>query len=175
MQHPHSWVAIVTCLSLIVVIWMMMRVGRARGRTGIDAPAMTGHPDLERHVRVHLNTLESLPIYLASLWLFWRAIAASRAARLLLAFDPGQPSALVRHGPYRIVRHPFYTSYLLFWTGWSIAAWSAWTLPPLVAVLAIYIVAARTEEGKFARSPFAAEYETYRRRAGMFWPRWPAE
>jgi uncharacterized membrane protein YecN with MAPEG domain len=31
---------------------------------------MTGHPDLERHVRVHLNTLESLPIYLTSLWLF---------------------------------------------------------------------------------------------------------
>eukprot|EP01030_Chromulinospumella_sphaerica_P009245 gene9245-9055_t len=70
MQHPHSWVAIVTCLSLLVVIWMMMRVGGARGRTGIDAPAMTGHPDLERHVRVHLNTLEALPVYLTSLWLF---------------------------------------------------------------------------------------------------------
>lgn len=70
MQDQHALVAIVTCLSLLVVIWMMMRVGGARGRTGIAAPAMTGHPDLERHVRVHLNTLESLPIYLASLWLF---------------------------------------------------------------------------------------------------------
>jgi glutathione S-transferase len=70
MKDQHALVAIVTCLSLLVVIWMMMRVGGARGRTGIAAPAMTGHPDLERHVRVHLNTLESLPIYLASLWLF---------------------------------------------------------------------------------------------------------
>ncbi|WGM37198.1 MAPEG family protein [Caulobacter sp. NIBR1757] len=70
MRDQHALVAIVTCLSLLVVIWMMMRVGGARGRTGIAAPAMTGHPDLERHVRVHLNTLESLPIYLASLWLF---------------------------------------------------------------------------------------------------------
>lgn len=70
MRDQHALVAIVTCLSLLVVIWMMMRVGGARGRTGIDAPAMTGHPDLERHVRVHLNTLESLPIYLTSLWLF---------------------------------------------------------------------------------------------------------
>lgn len=70
MQDQHALVAIVTCLSLLVVIWMMMRVGGARGRTGIDAPAMTGHPDLERHVRVHLNTLESLPVYLTSLWLF---------------------------------------------------------------------------------------------------------
>ncbi|MDB5470912.1 MAG: rane-associated protein in eicosanoid and glutathione metabolism [Caulobacter sp.] len=70
MQHPHSLVAIVTCLSLLVFIWMMIRVGGARGRTGISPPAMTGHPDLERHVRVHLNTLEVLPIYLTSLWLF---------------------------------------------------------------------------------------------------------
>jgi uncharacterized membrane protein YecN with MAPEG domain len=31
---------------------------------------MTGDPDLERHIRVHLNTLEWLPIYLPSLWLF---------------------------------------------------------------------------------------------------------
>ena len=70
MRDQHALVAIVTCVSLLVVIWMMMRVGGARGRTGIAAPAMTGHPDLERHVRVHLNTLESLPIYLTSQWLF---------------------------------------------------------------------------------------------------------
>ncbi|MBX3481193.1 MAG: MAPEG family protein [Caulobacter sp.] len=70
MNHPHSLVTIVTCLSLLVFIWMMMRVGRARGRSGIDAPAMTGDPDLERHIRVHLNTLEGLAMYLPSLWLF---------------------------------------------------------------------------------------------------------
>lgn len=70
MNHPHSLVTIVTCLSLLVFIWMMMRVGRARGRSGIAAPAMTGDPDLERHIRVHLNTLEGLAMYLPSLWLF---------------------------------------------------------------------------------------------------------
>jgi glutathione S-transferase len=70
MNHPHSLVAIVTCFSMLVVIWMMMRVGGARRRTGIGAPAMTGHPDLERHVRVHLNTLEAFPLFLTSLWLF---------------------------------------------------------------------------------------------------------
>lgn len=119
--------------------------------------------------------LLGLILQLASLWLFWSAISASRAARLLLAFDPGLPRGLVRHGPYRIVRHPFYASYVLFWLGWSIAAWSVWTLPPLVAVLAIYVVAARAEEKKFARSPLAAEYESYRSSAGMFWPRWPTK
>lgn len=66
----HAPVAIVTLLSLLVFLWMMMRVGGARRRSGISAPAMTGDPDLERNIRVHLNTLESLPLYLPSLWLF---------------------------------------------------------------------------------------------------------
>ena len=37
--------------------------------SGIDAPAMTGHPEFERAVRAHANTLEWLPIFLPSLWL----------------------------------------------------------------------------------------------------------
>lgn len=69
-NHPHSLVAIVTCLSLLVYVWMILRVGGARRRSGIAAPAMTGDADLERHLRVQLNTLEWLPIYLTSLWLF---------------------------------------------------------------------------------------------------------
>ena len=70
MKDPHSLVVIVTILSLLVYVWMTLRVGGARGRSGVAAPAMTGDPDLERHIRVHLNTLEWLPIYLTSLWLF---------------------------------------------------------------------------------------------------------
>jgi protein-S-isoprenylcysteine O-methyltransferase Ste14 len=115
--------------------------------------------------------LAGLVLQLASLWLFWRAIAASRAARLRLAFDPALPGGVVRDGPYRVVRHPFYTSYMLFWIGWSIATWSIWSLPPLLVILAIYVFAARGEEGRFARSPFADEYAAYRQRVGMFWPR----
>ncbi len=49
---------------------MMISAGRARGRYKIAAPAMTGDPMFERHVRVHANTLESLPFFLPSLWLF---------------------------------------------------------------------------------------------------------
>jgi protein-S-isoprenylcysteine O-methyltransferase Ste14 len=117
--------------------------------------------------------LAGLVLQLASLWLFWQAIAASRAARLRLAFDPVLPSSVVQHGPYRVVRHPFYTSYMLFWIGWSVAAWSVWGLPPLLVTLTIYIVAARGEEGRFARSPLATQYEAYRQQVGMFWPHWP--
>ncbi len=70
MMMGHRWTAVVTLLTLLMYFWMALQVGRARGKSGIKAPAMTGDPLLERAVRVHLNTLEWLPIFLVSLWLF---------------------------------------------------------------------------------------------------------
>lgn len=115
--------------------------------------------------------IAALVIELASLVLFWRAIGASRQARLLLAFDANLPHSIVCSGPYRFVRHPFYTSYIVFWTGWAIGTWSLWAVPPLVLMIAIYVLAARGEETKFAATGLAADYQQYRKRTGMFWPR----
>ena len=67
---PHTLVAIVTLLALLVYFWMGLQVGRARGKSGIAAPAMTGDPVLERTIRAHYNTLEWLPLFLVPLWLF---------------------------------------------------------------------------------------------------------
>jgi uncharacterized membrane protein YecN with MAPEG domain len=67
---PHASVAIVTLAALILYIVMSVRVGQARARFGVAAPAITGHEDFERVFRVQANTLEWLPIFLASLWLF---------------------------------------------------------------------------------------------------------
>lgn len=69
-MQPHTWVAIVTLLSLLVYVWTILRVGGARKKTGINAPTMIGDPILERAVRIQSNTLEWLPLYLPSLWLF---------------------------------------------------------------------------------------------------------
>ena len=102
-MQPHSLVAIVTLLALLTYFWMSLQVGRARGASGISAPAMTGHPQLERAVRVHYNTLEWLPIFLVSMWLFaiyWRDDVAAGVGlvwivgRILYSFgymaDPGK-------------------------------------------------------------------------------------
>jgi uncharacterized membrane protein YecN with MAPEG domain len=62
--------AIVTLLALIVYFWMAARVARTRTVLGILPPAMTGDAGLERTLRAHANTLEWLPIFLPSLWLF---------------------------------------------------------------------------------------------------------
>jgi uncharacterized membrane protein YecN with MAPEG domain len=80
MQQSHALVAIVTLVSLLVYVWMIMRIGKARRKAGIDAPAMTGDPELERHLRVQANTVEWLVIYLPSLWLFaiyWNDLVAA--------------------------------------------------------------------------------------------------
>jgi glutathione S-transferase len=80
MMMEHRWTAVVSLLALLVYFWMGLNVGRARGKTGIAAPAMTGDPTLERAVRVHYNTLEWLPIFLVSLWLFaiyWNELVAA--------------------------------------------------------------------------------------------------
>ena len=63
-MQPHSWVAVVTLVALLVYVWMGVRVGGARKKCGIHAPCMTGDPELERHIRVQVNTLEWLPIFL---------------------------------------------------------------------------------------------------------------
>jgi len=79
-MQPHSWVAIVTIAALLVYVWMTARIGRARAKCGVHAPAMTGDPILERHIRVQANTLEWLPLFLPSLWLFaiyWSDLVAA--------------------------------------------------------------------------------------------------
>jgi len=78
----HLPVALITVLSLMVYLWQGQRVGSARSRLGVEAPATTGHPEFERHFRVQANTLEGLIVFLPSLWLFaiytgWEWVAAA--------------------------------------------------------------------------------------------------
>jgi uncharacterized MAPEG superfamily protein len=75
-------VAIVTVLVLIQYVVQSVRVGMARGKYGVEAPATTGHPVFERHFRVHQNTLEQLVVFLPSLWLF-STLSSPRIAALL--------------------------------------------------------------------------------------------
>jgi uncharacterized membrane protein YecN with MAPEG domain len=69
-MQTHTLVAIVTILALLLYVVMSLRVGRARTKYGLPAPAISGNPDFERVFRVQANTLEWLPIFLPSLWLF---------------------------------------------------------------------------------------------------------
>ncbi|MBI3758870.1 MAG: MAPEG family protein [Deltaproteobacteria bacterium] len=61
--------AVVTVLIVLTYFYMSTTVAQMRGKHGIKAPAMTGHPEMERAVRVHYNTLEQMPVILPLLWL----------------------------------------------------------------------------------------------------------
>ncbi len=65
---PHL-TALVTLLAVLLYFSTGILVGLARRRTGIEAPATTGHPDFERAFRVQMNTLEWMPIFLPAMWL----------------------------------------------------------------------------------------------------------
>ena len=81
MEKYYS-VAIVTLVTGIVIFGMALTVSRMHSRTGILAPAMTGDPVLERAIRAHSNTLEWLPVFLSSMWLFAIYWSASWAAAI---------------------------------------------------------------------------------------------
>ncbi|MFT3808627.1 MAG: MAPEG family protein [Micropepsaceae bacterium] len=66
----YNLVALIAVLSLALYFYMAIRVGQARAKYGIQAPATTGNPDFERVYRVHQNTLEGLVVYLPSLYMF---------------------------------------------------------------------------------------------------------
>lgn len=76
--------AIVTLLAGLVHTYMGINVGRMRGKHAIAAPLMVGHPELERAIRVHYNTLEALPVFFAALWI--SAIYFHPASMLMLAW-----------------------------------------------------------------------------------------
>ena len=130
------------------------------------------------HLAAILATPESTPIqilaaaslYASGLALFFWALRANRERRLSAAFSLDSPRHLVTWGPYRFIRHPFYTAYLMTWTAGFAGTGRLWLLPTIVAMVAIYARAARMEEGKFAESPLAGEYRAYHQVTGRFLP-----
>ena len=93
---------------------------------------MSGLMHLTAAVGISLGSLQALAIFLAtsagaiqcgiagllyavSLVIFWWTTKVTRDRRLSVAFSADKPHHLLKRGPYRFVRHPFYASYGLFW------------------------------------------------------------
>ena len=62
--------AIITILALGQFILFSVQVGSMRGKHGVKAPAITGHPEFERMFRVQQNTMEQLVAFIPALWIF---------------------------------------------------------------------------------------------------------
>jgi protein-S-isoprenylcysteine O-methyltransferase Ste14 len=141
---PSARALAVAGLGLGFSVWNVVALAHSSAAPGLIAAGTAGH-------------------VLATL-LFWSAIRACQGTPLTAIFEADVPVRVVSGGPYRWMRHPFYTSYTLFWfSGW-IASGSAVSLAGALAMLAFYVQGAREEERKFAASSLKAQYDAYRRR-----------
>ena len=81
-MHDFTLPALVT-LGIVALLFMLaFNVGKQRGIHKIDAPAMTGHPMLERAIRVQMNTIESVLLLLPLMWVF-AAFGSPKIAALM--------------------------------------------------------------------------------------------
>ncbi|PAY08937.1 hypothetical protein CK489_10820 [Bradyrhizobium sp. UFLA03-84] len=78
----YHYTAIVTCLAVAFYFFTSTQVARARVAYGVKLPAISGHPDFERIFRIQMNTLEWMPIFLPSLWLFANYVGDAAAAAI---------------------------------------------------------------------------------------------
>src|SRR3984957_15085652 len=86
----YHFTALVTCLAIALYFFTSIRVAKARAKFGIKAPAITGNDDFERVFRVQMNTLEWMPIFLPSLWLYAIYISDPVAAGLGVVWIAGR-------------------------------------------------------------------------------------
>ncbi|HEX2635350.1 MAG TPA: MAPEG family protein [Bradyrhizobium sp.] len=82
--------ALVTCLSIALYFFTSLRVSKARAAFGIKPPAISGDPGFERVFRVQMNTLEWMPIFLPSVWLFAIYVSDPIAALIGLVWIVGR-------------------------------------------------------------------------------------
>jgi glutathione S-transferase len=102
----YHFTALATCLALMVYVFSSIRVSRARIKFGVKLPAISGNTDFERVFRAQMNTLEWLPFFLPSLWLFAIYISDSGAAALgavwilgRILYVVGYARAVEKRGP----------------------------------------------------------------------------
>jgi len=84
------YTALVTCLAIVFYFFTSIQVSKARVAFDIKVPATSGNLDFERVFRVQMNTLEWMPIFLPSLWLFAIYISDGLAAAIGLVWIAGR-------------------------------------------------------------------------------------
>jgi glutathione S-transferase len=59
----------VTLLAVLVYFLCMLRVGLGRDKYNVKAPSIEGPPAFQRRLRIQINTLEHLVLFLPLLWI----------------------------------------------------------------------------------------------------------
>ncbi len=83
-------VEIVIALAALQLVFFSLKVGMARGKYNVQAPATTGNEIFERYYRVQMNTLEMLVVFIPAIWLFGEHIDARWAAGIGVIYLTGR-------------------------------------------------------------------------------------
>lgn len=120
-----------------------------------------------------IMALVSVALSAASIALIGLTLGTNRIPLSLWHQKDDAPHNIVTFGAYRLIRHPFYSSFLLAVLSALLLAPHFVTLLTLIyAFVALNITAAR-EEKRLATSEFGEEYREYLKRTGRFLPRFP--
>jgi len=168
-------------LPIGVLLWLMLAVGFVfRRDVGRRDPRGLGIA-LTFWVAIAANRNGATPPLLVSVLgvvglllavaLFHWAAFSIRGRVFSYAGNDDLPQFVHTSGPYAYIRNPFYASYLLVEISMIVMAPSLWGAAAIVAATAYFQWLARFEEGKFARSPVAAEYHSYTLRTGRLLPK----
>lgn len=86
MEYP----TLVVLLALLQYVWFSIRVGMARGKYSIEAPACGGNEAFERMFRVQQNTLEQLIVFVPAMYAFTWSVSSRWAAIVGAVFIIGR-------------------------------------------------------------------------------------
>jgi protein-S-isoprenylcysteine O-methyltransferase Ste14 len=115
-----------------------------------------------------------LGLILIAQGLFAWAVHHSKEADLALALDDKmQSNRIIRTGPWRYMRHPFYASYVIFWLACALGAQHVISAIVFLTLSGIYTYSARREERALCAGPLRKDYIEYRDSVGFFYPRLP--
>ncbi len=106
-----------------------------------------------------VDCLAGVAMYSVAMATFLSAIDAARRVPMTRTFVyTPRCDAILRTGPYRLIRHPIYLSYSLAWFAAPVAMRSVALGLTAVVMTACYIISAREEERLMATGPKGAEY-----------------
>lgn len=90
MDFPYPFAVLGTGLVILLYVWTGLTVGKARKAHGVDYPNTQGPDAFNRVWRAHANTLEALPQFLPSLWMFAVIVSDLWAGALALVWALGR-------------------------------------------------------------------------------------
>lgn len=180
-QTPLDWVLLAVGTATAIIIAVAMQDFFLDSR--VNNPKIRALQDVGVGIAVtHFGVLlvrgsvgpgwaiAGIVMYVAATMLFLSSIESARRVPLARTLvDDQLPRALIKTGPFAVIRHPFYVAYSLAWLAAPVATHGPVITALSLGAIAIYVVAARREERQL-EDRFGEAYRNYKLGTGYVMP-----